>query len=576
MKPLTATIAVISFGLLPLHAANLVAGRIYDVDKYAMNDDDARPSEDWMQDMDLCWAASGACVIQHWQDFYGKQHDEGAEPPTGGKEVSASLPSTGVLNVYTYLIKNWSHGPGFNLNTLTWWLNGTLAHPPTEDQVKRLHLAEPQQGGAFYKKIFPQPSDWKEGKNGASGCVWDYGSSDLSPSPSSPKTRKEMRQIFDAALARAGQALLLTVELYDVSTPSKPVVQIGHCLACWGYEKGNDKLPDALYFTESDDKQSGVFRVDLAEDKNGIYVYTNDPASRFCLPEHLRVYVTSASFINTPDGVARKMGCAGKLPEKGKVNRNTILTAKTAHKGDLLIAASSTKGYPVLMVEQQLTLKDGVLQVDRGAQFTLRGDKAELVAKGIRNAGQCFIRGPLHVGMLENAGFLELRNCGELALDELPSPGRTVLSGDTKLRIGETLALTSAKNRCASFGICKIEGDTIKGTKNKPAAIRDAKILAEGEVITIENALISGRTTFKATGVHLKSVAITLPDDEHVSVKGTRVDVDASHVFNCKVDGNFNAGLSKEAAAKYRKQGCTKLRVTFDPSQPEMSQTFDL
>lgn len=178
-----------------------------------------------------------------------------------------------------------------------------------------------------------------------------------------------------------------------------------------------------------------------------------------------------------------------------------------------------------------------------------------------------------HAGKRRIPGAAQLRRTGTRRAPQ-PRPHRTFRRHQAAHR--ETLALTSAKNRCASFGICKIEGDTIKGTKNKPAAIRDAKILAEGEVITIENALISGRTTFKATGVHLKSVAITLPDDEHVSVKGTRVDVDASHVFNCKVDGNFNAGLSKEAAAKYRKQGCTKLRVTFDPSQPEMSQTFDL
>ena len=576
MKPLAATIVAISLGMLPLQASCLVAGRIYDVDKYAMNDDDARPTEEWMQDMDLCWAASGASVIQHWQDFYGKQHDEGAEPPTGGKEVSASLPATGVLNVYTYLLKNWSHGPGFNLNTLTWWLNGTLANPPTEERVKRLHLAEPQQGGAFYKKMFPHPSDWKDGKNGASGCVWDYGSSDYSPSPTSPRTRKEMRQIFDAALAHAGQALLLSVELYDVSTPSKPVMQMGHCLACWGYEKGNDKLPDALYFTESDDRQSGVFRVELAQDKNGIYVYSNDPASRFCLPESLRVYVTSASFINTPDGVARKMGCASKLPKKGAVNRNTVLAAPAKFPGALRIAASSTKGYPVLMVENQLELKDGALEVDRGAQFTLRGDKAEIIAEAIRNAGQCHLRGGVHVAHLENAGFLELRNCGELALDELPTPGRTTLSGDSSLRIGETLVLSSAQNRCASFGFCKIEADGIKGTKNKPAAIRDAKIEAQNEIITIENALVTGKTTFKAKGVHLKSVAITLPDDSHVTVNGTRVEVDASHVFSCQVDGTFTAGLSKEAAAKYRKQGCRKLRITFDATKPDMSQTFDL
>ena len=576
MKPLTVTIAALTLGMLPLQAATLVAGRIYDVDKYAMNDDDARPTEEWMQDTDLCWAASGASVIQHWQDFYGKQHDEGAEPPTGGREVSASLPATGVLNVYTYLLKNWSHGPGFNLNTLTWWLNGTLANTPTEERVQRLHLAEPQQGGGFYKKMFPQPSDWKEGKNGASGCVWDYGSSDYSPSPTSPKTRKEMRQIFDAALAHAGQALLLSVELYDISTPSKPVMQMGHCLACWGYEKGNDKLPDALYFTESDDKQSGVFRVDLEQDKNGIYVYSNDPASRFCLPENLRVYVTSASFINTPDGVARKMACAAKLPKKGPVNRNTALTAPAKHQGALRIAASSTKGYPVLMAENQLMLKEGALEVDRGAQFTLRGDKADIIAETIRNAGQCHLRGGVHVAHLENAGFLELRNCGEVAFDELPSPGRTVLSGDSKLRIGGTLVLSSAPNSCASFGICKIDAEGIKGSQNKPAAIRDAKIVAQDEVITIENALISGKTTFKAKGVHLKRVVITLPDDKHVTVNGKRVEVDATHVFNCQVDGNFNAGLSKEAAAKYRKQGCNKLKVTFDASKPDMSQTFDL
>lgn len=57
--------------------------------------------------------------------------------------------------------------------------------------------------------------------------------------------------------------------------------------------------------------------------------------------------------------------------------------------------------------------------------------------------------------------------------------------------------------------------------------------------------MISGRTTFKCKGVHLKSVILTLPDDEHVTVKGKRVEVDATHVFSCKVDGNFNAGLSR-------------------------------
>lgn len=576
MKPLAVTIAAISLGMLPLQAANLVAGRIYDVDKYAMNDDDASPSEDWMQDMDLCWAASGASVIQHWQDFYGKLHDEGAELPNGAKEVSASMPSTGCLAVYNYLLKNWSHGPGFNLNTLSWWLQGSIANPPTEERVKRLHLAEPRQGGGFFKKIFTEPTQWEEGKNGPCGCFWDMGSSDYSPAPSAPKTRKDLRKVFDAAFAHAGQALLLSVELYDVKAKGGPVMQMGHCLACWGYEKGSDKLPDALYFTESDDKQSGVFRVDLMEDRGGLYVTSNDPLSRFCLPDNLRVYISSASFINTPQAVAKKKGCAAKLPDKGSVNRNTVLAAKTKHHGSVHIAASAAKGYPVLQVENELELKDGVVEVEKGAQFTLRGDRAALTANGIRNAGQCFLRGPLHVIGLENAGYMELRNCGELAMDEHRCPGRTVLSGDSKFRIGDTLLLSPAKNRNAAFGLCKIESDGIKGTKEKPAQIKDAKIEAEGEIITIENAMVSGRTTFKAKGVHLKSVIVTLPDDEHVSVKGKRVEVDATHVFSCPVDGNFNAGLSKADAAKYRKQGCTKLRITFDPNRPELCQDFNL
>ncbi len=576
MKPLAVTIAAISLGMLPLQAANLVAGRIYDVDKYAMNDDDARPTEDWMQDMDLCWAASGATVIQHWQDFYGKLHDEGAELPNGAKEVSASRPSTGCLEVYNYFLKNWTHGPGFNLNTLSWWLQGSLANPPTEERVKRLHLAEPRQPGGFFKKTFTEPTVWKEGETGVCGCLWDMGSSDYSPAPTSPKTRKDLRKVFDAALSHAGQALLLSVELYDVKAKGGPVMQMGHCLACWGYEKGSDKLPDALYFTESDDKQSGVFRVDLMEDEGGLYVASNDPLSRFCLPSNLHVYISSASFINTPEAVAKKKGCAAKLPDKGNVNRNTVLAAKTKHHGNVHIAASAAKGYPVLMVENELEFKDGVVEVEKGAQFTLRGDRAALSANGIRNAGQCYLRGRLHVIGLENAGYMELCNCGELAMEEHRCPGRTVLSGDSKFRIGESLLLSPAKNRNAAFGLCKIESDGIKGTKENPAQIKDAKIEAEGEVITIENAMIAGRTSFKAKGVHLKSVVLTLPDDEHVSVKGKRVEVDATHVFNCPVDGNFNAGLSKADAAKYRQQGCTKIRVTFDPNNPNLCQEFAL
>ena len=486
------------------------------------------------------------------------------------------MPSTGCLAVYNYLIKNRSHWPGFNLNTLSWWLQGSIANPPTEERVKRLPLAVSQQGGGFFKKIFTEPTQWKEGKSGPCGCFWDMGSSDYSPAPSAPKTRKDLRKVFDAAFAHAGQALLLSVELYDVSNPSKPVMQMGHCLACWGYEKGSDKMPDALYFTESDDKQSGVFRVDLMEDRGGLYVTSNDPLSRFCLPDKLRVYISSASFINTPEAVAKKKGCASKLPEKGSVNRNTVLAAKVKHHGGVHIAASAAKGYPVLQVENELELKDGVVEVEKGAQFTLRGDRAALTANGIRNAGQCFLRGPLHVVGLENAGYMELRNCGELAMEEHSCPGRTVLSGDSKFRIGDTLLLSPAKNRNAAFGFCKIDAEGIKGTREKPAHIRDAKIDAKDEVITIEYAMIAGRTTFKCKGVHLKSVVMTLPDDEHVSVKGNRVDVDATHVFNCPLDGNFNAGLSKADAAKYRKQGCTKLRITFDPNKPELSQTFDL
>lgn len=582
MTKTASLLAALALGLAPLYASSLVGGRIYDVDKYESNRDDFRVQEDWQRDADLCWAAAGACIIQHWQDFYLSAKDEGQEVPSGvEKPVSTAIPSTGCLKPYNYLLKHWSHGPGFNMNVLTWWLRGELANPPAQERAERLKLAAPQSGGGFFKSLFPEATRWKEGQNGPCGCVVDHGSTDYAMTDASPRTRKELKKILDAAFSKGGQAVLMGLQMFRYGQDGKGEPQEGHCLCCWGYEKGGDGLPDALYFTDSDDAASTVFRVDVEDHRDGVTCRTSDPASSFHTGPDMHVFLVSLTYINTPEGTARKKGPAAKLPDKGAVERNTLLTAKAAYKGDLRVAASPRKGFTVLRVEDKLNLR-GYLDVEPGAQFSLRGSKAELAVGGIRNSGRCYLRGRLvfltEEPVVENRGYLELCDCGELRLPELPSPGRTAFSGDTKLRIGDAMALSAARGRIAVLGCCRITENGISGSQSTLAQISDLGVDAGTNIITIENARIMGKCRFKARGIKLQRVSITLPDDGSVTLHDTSkvVEVDATGMLLGKVDGTFNAGLSKSAAEKYRRQGYRKLRVVFDPNEPNMTQEFPL
>lgn len=268
--------------LLSQAAVTVVSGNVYDVGKYSFCQDSGLEG-----DAPMCWAASAANIIQHWQDTYSDFADPGKTVPNGTQENNYIYPrGTGELKVYQQILQDWEMGSGVPYNAISLWMQG-----PTRSSgsmygryvgIGALQKNWLGDSGGYYKLLFG---------NVPSTSMPAYHSLTNAPfySLQIDKINEYVQQhgaepTDDPTLQLADVCATLTeafkVQGQAVSLLVQPERGSGHAISCWGYETQKDaqgrEVITSLILSDSDDGKFGTFIVNLTEGKDGSVTIQTD------------------------------------------------------------------------------------------------------------------------------------------------------------------------------------------------------------------------------------------------------------------------------------------------------------
>ncbi len=288
--------------LLSQAAVTVVSGNVYDVGKYTFCQDSGLEGDDPM-----CWAASAANIIQHWQDTYSDFADPGQTVPNGTQGNNYIYPrGTGELKVYQQILQDWELSSGVPYNPITWWMKG-----PSMDGMSPGWCYYPSRGlklnypsgspapAAYYKKLFgsamPKYATGLQNAPFYSLQIDKFGKE--STSPKLADIRTTLLEAFEVQ----GQAVSLLVQ--GVGSTS------GHAISCWGYETQKDaqgkEVITSLILSDSDDRKFGTFIVNLSQAADGTATIQTD---RYNSWYHGDYAIKDVVYIVTPDTTPEAIG----------------------------------------------------------------------------------------------------------------------------------------------------------------------------------------------------------------------------------------------------------------------------
>ena len=438
---------ILSVALLSMLAAltaqaavtvSTTTGHVYDVGKgYYSSDENVTDTSD----RELCWAAAASNLIQHWQDYYYKQHDTGETPPNGLNDNNYTSPTgTQYLAVFDAFRDNWKDAPGLASNGFQWWFLG-------KDKVAADasgNLEEKAADGGFYQNIFKKTdTDTETGAEIETEIATCYVQQVLltADDPENPSQEACFRQTMDAALEKAGQGVSLGIYIAD----EKGKICSGHAITCWGYETDAEGKLSAIYITDSDDSYYGATKVwvEIAED--GSLMLNSYDLSSYNFNQHSKYFIGLMEYINTPVDSAPTGGSQLSITD-GVVSSNTCLTK--AYSGTGLSVAkevifSGTSGSITLTAPAEGNTGAGFI-VEAGGMASLNGlttlSATDFGGAGMELKGYTYVTGATDVKAEDNSGsgifntaYLELLNCtavsvtGNIQTDD--NPDNEVLGG---------------------------------------------------------------------------------------------------------------------------------------------------
>lgn len=553
---------------LPLPAApTVVAGKVYDVGKLIYSTDGAQKTVPRRNDRSMCWAAAGSNLLQHWQDVYYALRDADKNVPNGlAADIAVNPQGTAYLRIYRDFLEQWTDGSGLNLDAFVWYLQGgqAMLPAPSAAVLGRVSLLRDRESGAYYSRIFTEPTQWHPGLNGPCGCFVDYGTTPGADMEFAPKTLAELRRILDAMLQTEGQAGLLAFMVYERSAEGDMVLKGGHAVSCWGYETDPAGELCALYLTDSDDRRLSAFRVNAQEVNGVIELTSDDPASGYAPSPDRRLVFCALSHINTPAAVAKQGKPASCLPDGNRVECNTQLTAPAAAP-HLEVAAGENMGQTLFTATAPLAA-EGDLKIQHGALVSLRTDGAGTFSFGrLLNGGQCRVAhaAELRTEELQNSGYCELAEVHAVHLNRCLTPGCLVLKGQTELQVG-SLHLQPAEGRGAALGHGGVTPQGMGGMGG-PLLLRDAVVRA-AEPLLLSGVSLSGTCSVQAEqGVQLQHVVWTLPlPSGKIAVGADGVaEVDATALLTGRAEGSLAVRLSPADVERLKAAGATFVRFRF-------------
>ena len=242
--------------LLSQAGLTVVSGNVYDVGKYSFCQDAAGGT-----DSAMCWAASAANIIQHWQDTYKGFADTPQLVPDGTQNTLYEYPrGTGELKVYNAVMDGWNAGSGVPFNAISWWMQGpTRSSGAMGGRYEGVGAGLKNQlsGAGYYKKLFGNVPNTQlpvypslEKAPFYSLQIAKFGTESTSPQLT------DIRTTLAEAFKVQGQAVSLLVQPENGS---------GHAISCWGYETDAAGTITSLILSDSDDRKFGTFIVNLTE-----------------------------------------------------------------------------------------------------------------------------------------------------------------------------------------------------------------------------------------------------------------------------------------------------------------------
>ena len=435
---------ILSAALLSLLAAltaqaavtvSTTTGHVYDVGKgYYSSDDNVIDKSD----RELCWAAAASNLIQHWQDYYYKQHDTGETPPNGLNDNNYTSPTgTQYLAVFDAFRDNWEDAGGLAGYGFQWWFLG-------KDKVAADasgNLEKNADSAGYYQGIFTDTTS----------C---YVQQDLLTAADREGHPQEecFRQTMDAALGKAGQGVSLGIYIADENGE----IGSGHAITCWGYETDADGKLSAIYITDSDDRYYGATKVRVEVDADGSLMLNSYDLASYNFNRDAGYFIGLMEYIDTPESIAQQSADLPSSITNGVVSSNTRLTE--AYSGTGLSVAkevifSSTVGSSTTdgSTEVSITLT-APAEGNTGAGFIVEAggmaslnDLTTLSAIGFAGAGMelkgyTYVTGATDVKAEDNedcgifnTAYLELLNCtavsvtGNIQTDD--NPDNEVLGG---------------------------------------------------------------------------------------------------------------------------------------------------
>lgn len=294
----------------------IVSGNVYDVGKYSFCRD-YRDTNLWKwngrdydyvgpKDGAMCWAASAANIIQHWQDTYSDYADPGITVPNGTQGTLYKYPrGTGELNVYDAILEGWGFGSGFPFNAISWWMQGpTRSSGSMGGRYEGMGagLKNEFSGAGYYKQLFGNVSS-------TSLPVYPklehapFYSLQIDEFKDNPQTPSiiGVRTTLEEAFKVQGQAVSLLVQ--GVGSTN------GHAISCWGYETQKDaqgkEVITSLILSDSDDGKFGTFIVNLSEAADGTAIIQTD---RYNSWYHGEYSIKDVVYIVTPETTPSDIG----------------------------------------------------------------------------------------------------------------------------------------------------------------------------------------------------------------------------------------------------------------------------
>lgn len=286
----------------------IVSGNVYDVGKYSQSKD----PELWLGDIyvgpfddsAMCWAASAANIIQHWQDTYSDFADPEKTVPNGTQVNEYIYPrGTGELVVYQQILQDWKLSSGVPYNPITWWMKGPSMdgspgwcyYPSGSLKLNYSSVPAVPAPAAYYKKLFgsamPKYATGLQNAPFYSLQIDKFGTA--STSPKLADIRTTLLEAFEVQ----GQAVSLLVQ--GVGSDN------GHAISCWGYETDENGVITSLILTDSDDRMFGTFIVNLSEAADGTATIQTD---RYNSWYHGDYVIKDVVYITTPEKTSVQIG----------------------------------------------------------------------------------------------------------------------------------------------------------------------------------------------------------------------------------------------------------------------------